>query len=490
MYTQCPNCNVIFSMSEDDLDVYQGLVRCGRCSEVFNASWNLVDSIPDEESAGSENITPKPEEQAVATPDVIDEFILDNVESDEDPGIPSEPGEAREQEQSVYSENGFDGSDIDVERDLNVAEAEPVEAAIDASQATATSPPVENVSEAGLGDRRTDDDLEGGDQSLEKDELERVLGSETEPESESDEEEKRPDFDLSENDEPEALDQSFRAAQTEQVYPDAESEPESDKTEETSATNFGLPDDEALQTEPGELGQESLESDTTAEEIVMEGPGPDGDVKVVEESPEAVEVEQIYTEIESESDEAEGASATDLGLPDDEALQAEPGELESESLETDTTAEEIIMEEPGPDEDLGFNEESPNAVDEEKISWETQTDSESDIDHTDIEQIEQEPEVVASADSIVVDELDKPIQPPEQAAVNEFKSFNAPDETSSVPDISQAHDDEENVITDVDSPLDNEDTSIGDTDDGAVKTIDDVLSDMTELESVNDDVSK
>lgn len=56
MYTQCPNCSVIFAMAEEDLDAHQGLVRCGRCREVFNASWNLVDNIPGLQSAAVEDL--------------------------------------------------------------------------------------------------------------------------------------------------------------------------------------------------------------------------------------------------------------------------------------------------------------------------------------------------------------------------------------------------------------------------------------------------
>ncbi len=49
MYTKCPNCSTIFTATDEDLDAQQGLVRCGRCREVFSASWNLVNSIPGEE---------------------------------------------------------------------------------------------------------------------------------------------------------------------------------------------------------------------------------------------------------------------------------------------------------------------------------------------------------------------------------------------------------------------------------------------------------
>ena len=58
MFTQCPNCETIFAVRREHLEVRQGLVRCGRCREVFNASWNLVDRLPDAEVAGGDAPTP------------------------------------------------------------------------------------------------------------------------------------------------------------------------------------------------------------------------------------------------------------------------------------------------------------------------------------------------------------------------------------------------------------------------------------------------
>ena len=46
MYTQCSKCKSVFRVSETQLSVRNGLVRCGQCQEVFNASWNLVDEVP------------------------------------------------------------------------------------------------------------------------------------------------------------------------------------------------------------------------------------------------------------------------------------------------------------------------------------------------------------------------------------------------------------------------------------------------------------
>ncbi|MDH3379036.1 MAG: zinc-ribbon domain-containing protein, partial [Gammaproteobacteria bacterium] len=57
MYTQCPNCQSIFGLTEDQIRVRQGLVRCGACKEVFNATWNLIDSIS--ATGTADDATPK-----------------------------------------------------------------------------------------------------------------------------------------------------------------------------------------------------------------------------------------------------------------------------------------------------------------------------------------------------------------------------------------------------------------------------------------------
>lgn len=99
MYTQCPSCNVIFAMFEEDLDAHQGLVRCGRCGEVFNASWNLVDSVPEQHSTDLKSATAQGE-ATISTVEItgaeLDEFILDDAaltaeapsdESELEPGL-------------------------------------------------------------------------------------------------------------------------------------------------------------------------------------------------------------------------------------------------------------------------------------------------------------------------------------------------------------------------------------------------------------------
>ncbi|MCA0244963.1 MAG: zinc-ribbon domain-containing protein [Proteobacteria bacterium] len=42
--TRCPSCGTVFRVVQDQLRVSQGWVRCGRCSEAFNAQEAMVDS--------------------------------------------------------------------------------------------------------------------------------------------------------------------------------------------------------------------------------------------------------------------------------------------------------------------------------------------------------------------------------------------------------------------------------------------------------------
>ncbi|MDJ0956616.1 MAG: DUF3426 domain-containing protein, partial [Arenicellales bacterium] len=116
----------------------------------------------------------------------------------------------------------------------------------------------------------------------------------------------------------------------------------------------------------------------------------------------------------------------------------------------------------------------------------------SDVDRADIEDFEKElePEVVASTESTVVDELDTSIQSTDQTALDELESFDTPPETSLVSDTSHTHTDKDDAIADVDSPLESKDTSTGDMDDDTAEAIEDVLPDMSEFEPVNDGVSE
>ena len=44
--TQCPQCGTRFKVSHAQMETHQGMVRCGRCQEVFNAKLHLHDDQP------------------------------------------------------------------------------------------------------------------------------------------------------------------------------------------------------------------------------------------------------------------------------------------------------------------------------------------------------------------------------------------------------------------------------------------------------------
>ena len=62
MYTQCPQCRTIFEINEDALQASLGIVRCGHCSERFDALRTLSDTLP----AGPEATLPEHDPDALA----------------------------------------------------------------------------------------------------------------------------------------------------------------------------------------------------------------------------------------------------------------------------------------------------------------------------------------------------------------------------------------------------------------------------------------
>ncbi len=49
MFARCPSCQTVFDVDDQTLSVRTGMVRCGVCRVTFNASWNLVDRLPEVE---------------------------------------------------------------------------------------------------------------------------------------------------------------------------------------------------------------------------------------------------------------------------------------------------------------------------------------------------------------------------------------------------------------------------------------------------------
>lgn len=94
--TQCPECTTRFKVSEEQLAAHDGLVRCGRCHEVFNAREHLQDeepspqlSLPIEEQAIPE--APAIEETSSLPEETNAEITVEATETDLTP-IPNVPG--------------------------------------------------------------------------------------------------------------------------------------------------------------------------------------------------------------------------------------------------------------------------------------------------------------------------------------------------------------------------------------------------------------
>lgn len=64
-HTQCPHCNTIFAISEEQLNALNGKVRCGYCYRTFNANETLISQLSDPEP----ETTPPTLPISVAKPD-------------------------------------------------------------------------------------------------------------------------------------------------------------------------------------------------------------------------------------------------------------------------------------------------------------------------------------------------------------------------------------------------------------------------------------
>lgn len=51
MYTRCPNCQTVFTLTPSQLKARDGLARCGQCRQVFRADEHLLDGAPPGSSA-------------------------------------------------------------------------------------------------------------------------------------------------------------------------------------------------------------------------------------------------------------------------------------------------------------------------------------------------------------------------------------------------------------------------------------------------------
>ncbi|MFT5112229.1 MAG: putative Zn finger-like uncharacterized protein [Parasphingorhabdus sp.] len=112
MNTQCPKCKTIFYVTEDIIAVKEGLVRCGDCENVFNATWNLLDNAEfGQKPVASEN-------SAELTEQVITQQVETQTEST--PAIdyqsPSPDPSASDSEDEI--EDGNFSPNIDLEEEI------------------------------------------------------------------------------------------------------------------------------------------------------------------------------------------------------------------------------------------------------------------------------------------------------------------------------------------------------------------------------------
>jgi len=47
MFTCCPECQTCFRITDEQLAIARGLVRCGHCHKVFNGSENITETLSD-----------------------------------------------------------------------------------------------------------------------------------------------------------------------------------------------------------------------------------------------------------------------------------------------------------------------------------------------------------------------------------------------------------------------------------------------------------
>ncbi len=65
-HTQCPHCNTLFQITEEQLTSLEGKVRCGYCYRTFNARETLINELTEPASATVQVKLAKPDNQALA----------------------------------------------------------------------------------------------------------------------------------------------------------------------------------------------------------------------------------------------------------------------------------------------------------------------------------------------------------------------------------------------------------------------------------------
>src|ERR1700758_5618673 len=74
MFTTCPKCSLKLVVTAADLRVAQGYVRCGRCSNVFNALSRLSEDRQAAAAAAQSQLTPEAAPTPQQRPEVSGTF--------------------------------------------------------------------------------------------------------------------------------------------------------------------------------------------------------------------------------------------------------------------------------------------------------------------------------------------------------------------------------------------------------------------------------
>ncbi len=120
MYTQCANCNTIFTVTMEQIGAHHGLVRCGRCGDVFNASWNLVDRLPPGAEEASQPVAAGTAASPATPTPIESNTVVPPATIPDQPDVPApshahaearspEPGEAARPDHGIGMQSGGPG---------------------------------------------------------------------------------------------------------------------------------------------------------------------------------------------------------------------------------------------------------------------------------------------------------------------------------------------------------------------------------------------
>ena len=125
MYTRCPDCATVFRVTADALRVAQGDVRCGVCSNTFNAIENLSEQAYRPE-IDEDDDAPNPDNSMTVEELPGTENIELAVEPSSDPERESEPADASAADDDEDKAMEFHADAVDVEKLFVVEGSKPI----------------------------------------------------------------------------------------------------------------------------------------------------------------------------------------------------------------------------------------------------------------------------------------------------------------------------------------------------------------------------